>query len=153
MKSIKQDISVVQEQLTAGQIQDYFIENTDIFRNTLFKRVNIPEYSNKLSRNAVHFCAYTRNELAGFLACYFNHPKKEFAYITTISVTAKYQSMGIAKSLMNNAIQYAKTNGFPRIRLEVRRDNLSAINMYNKMGFILQESRDEDLFLEMTVTI
>ena len=85
------NVSIVQKNLTVKQIHKYFIENRELFIHTLFKKVDIEKYSEKIGRSAVHFCAFYREELAGFLACYFNHPLKEYGYITTISTPEKFQ--------------------------------------------------------------
>lgn len=149
MKETGTDISVLQTQLTSRQIYDYFTENEEIFKDSLFRRVNPLDYSDKISRNAVHFCAFAGKELAGLLACYFNHSEKEFGYITTISVSANHQNKGIAKRLMNSAIQYARKKKFKKIRLEVKGNNFPAVSMYKSLGFTLYESRNDDLFLEL----
>lgn len=144
-------IRIIQKNLTANQIQKYCEENKELFVHTLFARVKLEDYSDKLCKHALHFCAFYGEELAGLMACYFNHPLKEFGYVTTISVINKFQKKGIAQRLMNYAIGYGKRNGFKKISLEVNKHNLPAIALYNNLGFHLVENKNDSLFLELSI--
>lgn len=44
-------------------------------------------------------------------------------------------NQGIGSMLMERLIQYAKDNGIELIYLEVRKDNVAAIHLYEKFGF------------------
>jgi ribosomal protein S18 acetylase RimI-like enzyme len=117
-------------------IQTYFNENKSVFVPPLESRVNIYEFAAKIAANAVQFWALDGTEIVGFMACYFNHPEKEFGYITTISVVIKHQGKGKGKKLIQSAIDYATKNGFQKLRLEVNKYNLKAMHLYKKIGFL-----------------
>ena len=57
--------------------------------------------------------------------------------IYSIAVHPLSRGLGLAVKLLDFSIDYAKQNGFTHIHLEVRPDNKSAINLYNKSGFII----------------
>lgn len=46
-----------------------------------------------------------------------------------------YRKMGVAKFLLNSIATYGKKNGFCRINLEVRNDNIKAQSLYKKCGY------------------
>jgi|APSaa5957512576_1039674.scaffolds.fasta_scaffold164665_1 ribosomal-protein-alanine acetyltransferase len=60
--------------------------------------------------------------------------------IMDIGVQGSHRRQGIAQALLTFAIKQAEQQGL-KIHLEVRRDNLAAIAMYEKAGFIKIASR------------
>lgn len=52
-----------------------------------------------------------------------------------ISVKKKYWNFGVGSKLMEALIKYAKENGIEVLNLEVRKDNINAIHLYEKFGF------------------
>ena len=61
--------------------------------------------------------------------------KENSAYISVIAVLKKYQKCGIGISLINRVINYFKNQDL-EIYLDVELKNKTAINWYNKRGFI-----------------
>ena len=57
------------------------------------------------------------------------------ARILSIAVAPAARGRGIASQLMKVALDYFKSQGVPRVRLEVRPDNEAAIRVYKKLGF------------------
>ncbi len=100
-------------------------------------RVNIQDYVDKIYRNAVQFWAIEsqKNEIAGFMACYFNDFDNRTGFITTISVRKDYQGFGIGKRLLSEAIVYALELNFIKLVLDVYKTNDRAIELYKKNGF------------------
>lgn len=54
----------------------------------------------------------------------------------SVTVLKNYWNRGIGSALMEKAIGFAGENGFDIIDLQVRSDNLSAIRLYEKYGFV-----------------
>ncbi|MDQ1684419.1 MAG: [ribosomal protein S18]-alanine N-acetyltransferase [Frankiaceae bacterium] len=57
------------------------------------------------------------------------------AYVQTIGVTTSRQGEGIGTRLLLDLIAEAERRGCPRLDLEVRADNDSAIALYQRYGF------------------
>ena len=57
------------------------------------------------------------------------------ARILSIAVAPEARGQGVASQLIGSAIDYFKTQGVTRVRLEVRPDNAAAIRVYEKWGF------------------
>jgi RimJ/RimL family protein N-acetyltransferase len=55
-----------------------------------------------------------------------------------ISVSKKYWGHSIGRHMMLAAIEWAKTNGVTKIQLQVRTDNERAVQLYKKLGFIIE---------------
>lgn len=57
-----------------------------------------------------------------------------------ITILKEYCGLGIGSILMENIIEWTKFEGIEKIELEVFENNISAIKLYNKFGF-LEEGR------------
>lgn len=79
----------------------------------------------------IMFC----NKLEFFRSAYT--PKVHAAArILSVAVSTQARGQGIATRLMTCAMDYFQEKRVPRVRLEVRPDNLPAIRVYEKLGFI-----------------
>ena len=61
--------------------------------------------------------------------------------LNNIFVLQEYRNSGIASSLMEYMINQGKNKNINNITLEVREDNISAIKLYEKYGFIKKAIR------------
>lgn len=76
------------------------------------------------------------------LAHIFFTIEKETCFINLITVLKEYEGKGIAFSLMNYAISFAKVSNCKRLELVVDRNNTRAKNFYNKVGFKYKKKYD-----------
>jgi ribosomal protein S18 acetylase RimI-like enzyme len=93
-------------------------------------QVDLVQYAKKLFRKAVTFEA-----LAGLVAAYFTDKTDKNAFITNVSLLKEYRNQGLASKLMDNCIDYAGKNNIASIRLEVNRNNITALKLYEKYHF------------------
>ena len=89
-------------------------------------------YKIDLFNPASCFLAKYNEEYAGFIISFI---KENSAHISVIAVLKKYQKCGIGISLINRVINYFKNQDL-EIYLDVESKNKTAINWYNKRGFI-----------------
>jgi len=141
---------ILLKQISQKQIQTYFENNFDVL-SEMFDRVDLIEFSMKLSLNAKHFYLFQQGEVAGFLAAYFNDMENKVAYISTVSLFPQFQGQGLGGAMLDEACCYAKKNGFKVVRLQVRRNNVGALRFYIKHGFFKAETLEESYFLEKNI--
>ena len=79
---------------------------------------------------------YINNKIVGVLVYEDIYDRLEVDYIV---VDSQYRGKGIAKKLLESIIDLNKEN----ITLEVREDNIPAINLYKKMGFEIVSKREK----------
>ena len=79
---------------------------------------------------------YIDNKLVGIIVYEDIFNRFEIDYIV---VDSQYRGKGIAKKLLESIINLNKKN----ITLEVREDNIPAINLYEKMGFEIVSKREK----------
>ena len=53
-----------------------------------------------------------------------------------MGIVAAYRRRGIGKQLLVACLTKAKAKGITRVELEARADNIAAIKLYEKMGFV-----------------
>ena len=80
----------------------------------------------------VAFGFYVDNLLKGFIGIDTGLYEYE---IESVLVDKECRRQGIAKKLLNQAIMLAKENAIESVFLEVRKNNLPAINLYCEAGF------------------
>lgn len=132
---------------TEEEICRHLINCSRYFIPALSEYVEIGQYSKKIFTKAITFEAWVENTLSGMVAAYFNDIEKKSGYITSVSIEPKSRGMGIASTLIQNCIEYATSNQFKEIQLEVNKKNEPAINLYQKHGFVVTEELGASLFM------
>jgi len=123
------------------------IEDCDArFLPVLSGRVNLSDYAARIRSRAIRVEAWTGDLLVGLLAVYCNDQQNRLAYITSVSVLDQWTGKGIASRLLKDAIKQARQVGMRRIRLEVGRDNQTAIRLYKKFDFV-EAGREKELLI------
>jgi [ribosomal protein S18]-alanine N-acetyltransferase len=86
------------------------------------------------NERAVYFVA--KNELdkiTGYVGMWVVFDE---GHITNLAVHPVYRCQGVAKALLNTLVNVAREKEVRHLTLEVRRSNLSAQDLYQKMGFV-----------------
>ena len=134
--------------------KDIFFHLTDIdyqFTPSLSSRVNINAYSEKIYKFSKRFEVWHKKRLIALLAIYENSLCSKNFFITNLSVHNDFRGNGIGSALLLLSIEDAKIVKPSYLSLEVFSDNLAAIHLYKKHGFIVKEKKDNLLFMELKV--
>lgn len=123
-----------------AQIEEHLLHCDADFVPPLSGRVKIRDYAQKIARKAMRFEAWSDGTLVGLVAAYCNDQDKRIVYITSVSVLRAWTSKSIAARLMNQCVEYAKTSGMRQVSLEVAGNNIPAIRLYKKSGFIADKA-------------
>lgn len=134
---------------TKNEILNHLVSCNNDFIPSLSSRVDINDFSNKMYKNSIRFEAWD-NTLVGLVGAYLNSPTK-IGFITNMSIIYSYQNLGIAKHLLLDCIDYAKTNDFIKIRLEVNPNNQKAIKLYKVHNFVVYDTCG--LFYKMEILL
>ncbi len=134
------DISIKIENLSCDLVNKLINTLDEQFAKHLQQVVNLDDYSIKLSNNASFVVVVCDGEYVGMIAYYFNENKKEF-YIPYLCVRSSHRKLGVADLMMNKICFEADKKGY-NISLEVRKDNVSAIKLYEKHGFKVSNESD-----------
>lgn len=126
---------------TVDEIAAHLGKSDADFVPPLSDRVVIGDYARKIATLAERFEAWSAGTLIGLVAIYCNDLETRVAHITSVSVLNKWAGKGIASQLMAQCIDHAKAAGMRKIVLEVAKENVPAIRLYEKCGFIAGETR------------
>ena len=63
------------------------------------------------------------------------------AWISMLVVTDKYKHQGVGKFAVEFAFEYLHSKGFNQIGVQTTKDNIAAINLYEKCGFRIAERK------------
>lgn len=100
---------------------------------------SLDSLSAELSKVGAYFyVAEEKGVILGYVG--FNTVLDE-GYIVKLAVREKFRRRGVAKALLKKVIDNAIQMGISFISLEVRRSNISAVNLYKFYGFTLQGTR------------
>ncbi len=137
---------VKQNTQSAQQIKIHLLKVNECFFPPLNTYINIEEYAKKLFDKAISFEALEEGVLIGLVAGYHNIDENIF-FISNVSVDPNFQGKGIASNLFGSLYAYCHKNNIYQLKLQVFKQNLPAINLYQNIGFEIMTDEDERLTL------
>ena len=111
----------------------------DFYNGTVDKTV----LAKKLSQYGVFKKATIDGEIAGFIGYYANDLESGMAYLSTIVISKNYQGRGIGTLLLRECLDDCRNRGMITCRLEVDKNNTSAITFYKRFGFVKEKEASE----------
>lgn len=88
--------------------------------------------SELLNENSTLFIAKSNYSIVAFAGIW---QVVDIMHLNDIVVAKKFRNQGIGKILLNHIINYTKEQNINELTLEVRQDNLPAINLYKHFNF------------------
>jgi ribosomal-protein-alanine acetyltransferase len=86
--------------------------------------------------NAIGLAARVNSEIAGFAIARVDIGRNtSFGHILTVDIAPAYRRKGIAQKLLQEIETIFREKGIKECRLEVREDNVAALNLYQKLGY------------------
>ncbi len=86
--------------------------------------------------NAIGLAARVNSEIAGFAIARVDIGRNtSFGHILTVDIAPAYRRKGIAQKLLQKIETIFREKGIKECRLEVREDNVAALNLYQKLGY------------------
>ena len=92
---------------------------------------------NKIKSHAVTFEAWDEGYLVAIVAGYFNDFVSKKAFITSVITCPQYQGIGVSFKLLSSALKYSVEKDFRTVSLEVVKNNEKALNLYEKLEFMI----------------
>lgn len=116
--------------------------------------INISQYSEKLGVHGKVWCHYNMGRPVSIIAGYFNDVTSRTAYLSMLAVDREYQGKKLASSLLSEFENYAVKNGMHYVKLEVRKHNIAAQNLYNKFGYkAIGEASETSFYMKKELEI
>mgnify|MGYP000862514020 CR=1 FL=1 len=108
--------------------------------------ISVMDKMKSLGYAKIYFCT-DADDVVGIAVCFkgfSSYRQRELLNIHDFYIRNKYQGQGIGKRFIEYIEGECKKNGLCRITLEVYSDNLNAIKLYRKCGFIGDEDTKEE---------
>jgi ribosomal protein S18 acetylase RimI-like enzyme len=136
---------------TQADIQAH-LEGCDVgFSPRLSLKVDIGEYSRKISARAKTFEAWFGDTLVGLVAAYMNDSRTRSGFISNVSVANAFTGRGIASALLDRCLDSLRQEGMEVIGLEVSMESREAIRLYETLGFSELERKGEIVVMSLTI--
>lgn len=116
-------------------LTDAIEHDAGLLCSVLKKFKKIDDYITKLFTSAQVVAIYESNKIIGVICFYCNDMSSLTAYISLIVVDDDSKRKGVGGVLISSAILISKRKGFKFCRLEVNKDNITAISFYGKNEF------------------
>lgn len=129
------------------EVNDSFIPSLD---ERIIKRSNaksFASYINKVLNHGHLLIHHDYEKIHGLIVFYANDYLTGEAYISLLAVRNEFQGEGIGKNLLKNAISYIAGTGMNKIIVKTWYENIAALELYQKNGFEIHESKDKDVIL------
>ena len=126
---------------------DYLTSVRGTFRSTVDQTKEIIE-KQLINNRYINLVAINDQEIIGNLTLSANPKQKEYHVASFgISVRKAYYQQGIASALLARGIEEARAIQVKRIELEVVEENIPAIQLYQKFGFIKEGIRNKAFYI------
>lgn len=150
------EVSIADCSLPYQPIYDFMTgDGYDFFVLKLEKAGRTPEdYAEQFSAYCtIAYDMDKKNQLRGMVAGYTHNLRiPQWSYIAEVYVNRDQRGKGLGKALLMRYIDYCKTVGLKGVWLHVWENNLPAQHLYQSLGFVFDESYNEDALLGMTLT-
>lgn len=94
------------------------------------------------------------NQMKGMVAGYTHNLRiKEWSYIAEVYVNSEQRGKGLGEELLMAYIDYCKSIHLKGIWLNVKEENTIAQQLYSKLGFVFDDSYNENGFLKMDLRL
>ena len=129
-----------------------FLQKVDKdFTPYLSQKTDLSAFGDRLLNHAKLFVSKDENrKIKGLVALYANDFVKKYAYVPLLAVVSEYRKQGIARMLMNEAIDYVRELGSEKIQvIGIHTSNPIAFDFYKELGFRLLDESNNREYLEL----
>lgn len=144
------------QHLSAERAEDFWRVSDSVARERRFLSfLEIPKASSleyarsQLACQAPHLLLLDGNQVVGW--CDVSpHPRPIYQHGGTLGIglLPSHRGIGLGGWLLENTVRLAERRGFRRIELTVHEDNLHAIRLYEKHGFLLEGRKREAICID-----
>lgn len=107
----------------------------------------------KIDNYAFFFAIFNGHNPIGYSVLYANDAQTKVGYISIIAVLNNMQNKHVGSALMQKCIETSAEKGMTYIRLEVLKNNESAILFYERWGFKYErDCSDESIYMIKQLT-
>lgn len=115
--------------------------------------VSLKQLSNKIADHGKTLRIDVDNHLAGCCSFYCNDKVSKTGYITKIAIKKEYRRLSLGQKIITEAEKICKENKMNKMKLEVSNENIPAIKLYTKCGYIFTDvASNESKYMEKPIS-
>jgi len=131
-------LSITIQQATINDLETLHQIERECFTTEAFNKQHLAYLLE--NPNAVSLVAQINNAIAGFIiGLILRHDERIISHIYTLDVAVKYRRKGIGLKLLNEIERIFVKRGVKICYLEVRKDNVTALELYRRHGYVKAE--------------
>lgn len=138
---------ILEENINKIELIEFLSKVDNYFIGTLSvncKCNSLSEWADKLISKAKFITARNnKNEIVG-CGVFYPNSESEYIYLNVIAVLKDYSNQNIGTNIFYKLMQYSKDNKRCGIILECHIDNKRAFNLYKRIGFKVDKSKNID---------
>ena len=128
---------------TVSQIEAFVREVDEQFPVPLSRKQNLCDFALKLYEKATVCYKQDDGKISAMVAGYTENLVYNIAYISIVATCAEYRGRGYASALVKEFIDICKNKRISAVHLYSDSSNVTAIKMYQKIGFVSYHPEDE----------
>lgn len=137
-----QPLEFTWNEAASNDIEQHLLRCDSAFQPRLSQIVEISEYAKKITERAELRECWSDGNLMGLAAAYMNDFVRRQAFLTNLSVDARFGRRGVGRQLLADSINRAAGYGFLRYNLQAYDSNSQALLLYESMGFAVTQVHD-----------
>ena len=135
-------MSITIQQATINSLETLYQIERECFTAEAFSKEHIAYLLE--NSNAVSLVAKINNAIAGFvIGLIHSHDEKIAGRVYTLDVAVEYRRKGVGLKLLDEIERIFAERGVKICRLEARRDNVAALELYRKNGYVKVEELED----------
>lgn len=148
----RKDIPLRVKWLNNKKANQYAIDNLEHKTTIKEQKRWFDNYEKNLDKKKFFTIFFNKTPI-GFMGLSKIDYKKKQAKVFIFIGEDNYRHKGFGKGSMKHLINYAfKESGISFLDLEVNKRNISAINLYRKLGFVETEDNDNEIGMTLRIT-
>jgi RimJ/RimL family protein N-acetyltransferase len=105
--------------------------------------------ANNIARNFPQYVAVSSNHVVGWCDIIpMSLPAHAHAAVLGMGLLPEYRGQGIGLALLEATLRHARLLGLVRVELTVHADNLRAIALYERVGFHIEGTKRDAVFID-----
>ncbi len=116
-----------------------------------FVNTDLEAYIEKLDDRAELVVDLLEDRCRAFVAYYCNDLDTRVSFITLVLVNPEDRGLGLGEALTRFVLDTSLKRGFRACRLEVDTSNTGACRLYQKLGFVIIEERQDKFLMEASL--
>lgn len=130
------------DEITFRMLKEEDLKDVERIENSSFK-YPWPLEALKFELLENPFCISLALESSGkFIGYAFLHIASDFSHLVNIAIEKNFRGIGLGEKFLRHILKVSRNAGVKRVVLEVRKSNIVAIKLYEKVGFsILREQK------------